>query len=104
MAAATKTVLRVAAVLCAVLGCAWGASLYGDERAFERRNADALAACAGFVPGMPQQEAERRAHAIASATMATVNGHLVVTVGRQRPCLVEFAAGAVRSATVPRPD
>jgi hypothetical protein len=51
---------------------------------------------------MTRDEAERRAGANASATMAEFNGDLVVKVGRQRPCLVDFAAGTVRSAAVPR--
>jgi len=95
-------ILRVAAVLCAALGCAWGAGVYSDERAFEMRNADVLALCSEFVPGMPEHEAERRAYANTSATVAEFDGDLVVKVGRQRPCLVEFAAGTVHSAAVPR--
>ena len=104
MPAIAKTILRIAAVLCAVLGCAWGAGPYSDDRSFERRNADALAVCATFSPGMPQREAERRANAIASATVATVNENLDVKIVRENPCVVEFAAGVVGSAAVPRND
>ena len=97
-----RSAFRIAALLALATGCAWGAGQYADLRAFEKRNADAMAICGSLTPGMPTSEAESRAHAVDGAVVATADGRLVVRIPGQSLCVVETFGGRVRSATVAR--
>lgn len=97
-----RAAFRIVALLAAATGCAWGAGQYVDLRAFEKRNADAMAICGSLTPGMPISEAEGRSHAVDGAVVVTLDGRLVVRIPGQSLCVVETVGGRVRSAAAAR--
>lgn len=97
-----KSPLRIAALLLVATGCAWGAGQYFDLRAFEKRNASAMASCSALTPGMSVAEAEIRAHTVDRAVVVTNSGRLVIRIPGQRLCVVETVGDRVHSAAVAR--
>ncbi len=95
---------RIGALLAVAAGCAWGAGQYLDSRMFERRNADAIAMCDAFTPGMAIADARRRAEATSGAKVASVDHNLIVRIHGQSPCLIAIVGGRVESAAVAQND
>lgn len=95
---------RIGALLAVAAGCAWGAGQYLDSRTFERRNADAIAMCDAFTPGMTIADAKGRANGISGAKIASVDHNLIVGIPRQSPCFIAIVGGRVESAAVARND
>jgi hypothetical protein len=94
--------VRIGALLAVAVGCAWGAGQYLDSRTFERRNADAIAMCGAFTPGMAIAEAKGRADAVSGAKVAFAGDNLVVKIPGQSLCFIVIVGGRVRSAAVAR--
>lgn len=104
MSLIAKSPLRIAALLLVATGCAWGAGQYLDLRAFDKRNADAMAICSALTPGMSVVEAESRARAVDRGVVVTNNGRLVIRIPGQSLCVVETDRDRVHSAAVARND